>query len=374
MSTPDRPKGEFDRAQHEGKPVHAVSASTSPWTSMTPPTGPTVLVLGGTGFIGQALVRRLRVAGLGMRALVRPGSAKAGLLADQGIEVMVGDFSDATRLEAALAGIRHVYHLARGAGNTWDDYLRNDVTPTRRLAKRCAQLGVRLYYTSSIAIYHGGRDGEVIDETTPTSPDALCVNPYARAKAENERLIAELSREQGLKAVIFRPGIVIGVGGSIHPAGVGAWPSDTLCRPWGGGHQRLPFVLVDDCADAMVRASQVDGLAGESFNLVGDAPMTGSEYLDALERAAGFKIRRAPLPPWWLYARSISKWGILKMLGKARGEAPTQRYFEGLIRRASFSARRAKQRLGWSPNADVSVLIDQGIRAAAAAQLPEAGR
>jgi nucleoside-diphosphate-sugar epimerase len=328
---------------------------------------PTVLVLGATGFIGQALVRRLCQAGLGTRALVRVDSARSNTLAAQGVELVTGDLADRAVLDAALAGIEHVYHLARGAGSTWDDYLRTDVGPTRQLAEMCAARGAWLYYTSSIAIYDGGRDGDVIDESTPASPHALQVNAYARAKAENEKLIAALHRERGLKAVIFRPGIVIGAGGSLHPAGVGAWPSDTLCRPWGGGGQRLPFVLVDDCADAMLRASQVDGLAGESFNLVGDAPLTGNEYLDALERAAGITIRRAPMPPWWLYTRGIAKWGALKMLGRTSSAAPSRRYFEGLIRRGSFSAQHAKLRLGWSPNADVSVLIDNGIRAAATA-------
>ena len=347
-----------------------LAPTTSATKATDPPFAPTVLVLGGTGFIGQALIRRLHQAGLGIRALVRPGSAKTASLAGQGVDVVMGDLADPAALDAALAGIQHVYHLARGAGSTWDDYLRNDVAPTCRLAEMCATRGAWLYYASSIAIYHGGRDGEVIDETTPTSPDALRINVYARAKAENERRLAELHRERGLKVVIFRPGIVIGAGGSIHPAGVGAWPSGTLCRPWGGGGQLLPFVLVDDCADAMVRASRVDGLAGESFNLVGDAALTGNQYLDALERAAGVTIRRAPLSTGWLFARSIAKWLALKALGKQAKEAPSYRYFEGLVRRASFSASHAKKRLGWLPNADVTVLIDQGIRAAVAERAP----
>jgi nucleoside-diphosphate-sugar epimerase len=210
---------------------------------MTRPTLPTVLVLGATGFIGQALVRRLLAAGLCTRALVRSGSPKAALLADQGVEVMVGDFSDPVQLEAALDGIHHVYHLARGVGNTWADYLRYDVTPTRHLAARCAERGIWLHYTSSIAIYHGGQPGEVIDENTPASPDALRMNAYARAKAENERMLAAMRREHGLRYVVFRPGIVIGTGGSLHPAGVAEWLSETMCRPWGGGRQRLPFLL-----------------------------------------------------------------------------------------------------------------------------------
>jgi nucleoside-diphosphate-sugar epimerase len=335
-----------------------------PLAPMTAATDPTVLVLGGTGFIGQALVRRLRQAGLGTRVLVRRDSARADLLSSEGAEIVVGDFTDPNVLDPALTGIRHVYHLARATGTTWDDYLCNDVMPTRRLAERCAALGVWLYYASSIAIYHGGLQGEVIDETTAPSLDALRVNAYARAKAANERLLLALHREQGLKSVIFRPGIVIGAGGSLHPAGVGAWPSDTLCRPWGGGDLRLPFVLVDDCADAMVRASQIDGLAGESFNLVGAAPLTGNEYLDALEQAAGVTIRRAPLPAWWLYARSMAKWSVLTLLGRASRESPTYRYFQGLVRRGTYSAEHARQRLGWAPATDAKVLVDQGIRAA----------
>jgi nucleoside-diphosphate-sugar epimerase len=329
-------------------------------------TRPTVLVLGGTGFIGKALISRLRRAGLGIRALVRAGSATTLPLSELGVEVVAGDFTNHATLEAALAGIQHVYHLARGAGSTWDDYLRHDVTPTRQLGELCATHGAWLYYASSIAIYHGGRDGEVIDERTPMCPDTVRINVYARAKAENERLLADLRRQRGLKVVVFRPGVVIGAGGSpLHP-GVGAWPSSTLCRPWGGGRQRLPFVLVEDCADAMVLASEVAGLAGESFNLVGAAPLTGNEYLDALEQATGTPIRRAPLSTGWLFARSAAKWGALKLLGKAKREAPTYRYFDGLVHRASFSAEHARQRLGWSPNADVAVLIAEGIRAAVA--------
>jgi hypothetical protein len=64
----------------------------------------------------------------------------------------------------------------------------------------------------------------------------------------------------------------------------------------------------------------------------------------------------------------------LKLLGKAPGEAPTRRYFEGLVRQAAFSAQHARQRLGWTPNADVSVLVEQGIHAAVKVRSTGAGR
>ena len=327
---------------------------------------PTVLILGATGFIGRALARHLRQKGLGVRALVRDTSGQGELLARQGVELVRGDFTATASIESALDGIQHVYHLARGVGRAWGDYLRLDVEPTRRLAELCAARDIALYYTSSIAIYDGGRAGDVITEATPPSPEAMRINIYARAKAENERILLDLHRQRGLKVVIFRPGIVVGEGGSPLHWGVGAWPYSSICRVWGDGRNPLPFVLVDDCADAMVRALDVPGIFGESFNLVGDPCLSGQAYLDALERVAGIKVRRLPTPTWRLFAEDIAKWGVKTLARNPERRVPSYRYYEGLSCRALYAPDRSKQRLGWAPTADVATLIQQGIAIPAA--------
>lgn len=327
---------------------------------------PTVLVLGGTGFMGRALVERLLQDGTRLRALVRDLSGRAAWLAQQGVELAKGDIADTASVEAALDGIQHVYHLARGSGPAWSDYLRLDVEPTRRLADLCCARGIGLYYTSSIAIYDGGRAGDAIAESTPPSRASMRLNVYARAKVANESLLAELHRARGLKVVVFRPGIVIGRGASPRHPGVGAWPNPSTCRPWGGGRHRLPFVLVDDCADAMVRALHMPAVAGESFNLVGDATLSGNDYLDALERIAGIKIKRLPLPAWRLFAQSVAKWGIKLLTARPEHPLPSYRYCDGLSCRASYVADLAKRRLGWAPTSDPGVMIERGIAAAVA--------
>lgn len=325
------------------------------------PSGPTVLVLGGTGFIGRALVKRLLQDGLRLRVLVRETSGPAKLLAEQGVELVQGDITDTASLEAALDGIQHVYHLARATGPAWGDYLRLDVEPTRRLAELCCVRGIALYYISSIAIYDGGHASEVITETTPPSRASMRLNVYARAKVANEKLLTDMHRERGLKVVVFRPGIVIGIGGSPRHPGVGAWPDPATCRPWDGGNHPLPFVLVADCADAMARALQVPGIAGESFNLIGDACLTGNEYLDALERNQGVRIKRRPLPAWRLFAQSVVKWAFRVLTGKPENPLPSYRYCAGLSCRARYLGDSAKRRLEWAPVSDASVLIERGI-------------
>lgn len=328
--------------------------------------GATVLVLGGTGFLGLALVKRLLTDGLRIRALVRDLSGRADGLAHLGVELVQGDIQDTGSVAGALDGVRHVIHLARSVGPAWDDYLRQDVDPTHRLAELCRARGIGLYYTSSIAIYDGGQADSVITESTPPSAASMRLNPYARAKVAIERLLGDMHREHGLHVVVFRPGIVIGAGGNPRHPGVGAWPDASTCRPWGGGGHRLPFVLADDCADAMARSLKVPGISGESFNLVGDAGLSGNEYLDALERIAGLTIRRAPLPAWRLFAQSIAKWAIKPLTGGPGRPLPSYRYCDGLSCRASYVADHAKRRLGWAPVADRSVLIERGIALAVA--------
>ena len=325
------------------------------------PARPTVLVLGATGFIGASLVKRLRQDGLGVRALVRDTSGRAQRLKRLGVELAQGNIIDTRSLAAALDGVQHVIHLARSACGTWSDHVALDVEPARRLADLCCARGIALYYTSSIAIYDGGRAGDVITESTPPCRHAMRINLYARAKVAIERLLSEMHRERGLNVVVFRPGIVIGAGGSPFHPGVGAWPSPSVCHPWGDGRHPLPFVLVDDCADAMVRALHLPGIAGESFNLIGGPCLSGNEYLDALERIAGTRITRVRIPTWWRFARSAAKWGLQTLARAPERRMPSYRYIEGLSCRASYKSDLARQRLAWAPAASADLLIEKGI-------------
>ena len=352
-------KGRNARRGHNviEQPAHVASGAGVPARA-------TVLVLGATGFIGRTLVERLRRDGLAVRALVRDTAGRAESLARDGVELVKGDFTDTRCVESALEGIQHVVHLVhltRGQCSTWVDCLRLDVEPTRRLAELCAARGISLHYSSSIAIYDGGHAGDVITESTPPSRAALRISLYARAKVTCEHLLAQTHRERGLAVVVFRPGIVIGAGGSPFHPGVGAWPSASVCQLWGDGRHGLPFVLVDDCADAMARALHTDGISGQSFNLVGAPCLSGNAYLDALEHISGTRIKRVRLPTWWLFARSAAKWGLQTLARDPARRMPSYGYSDGLSCRASYSANLAKKRLAWAPAADAATLIERGI-------------
>lgn len=327
----------------------------------------TVLVTGGTGFIGKALIARLRRDGHGVRVLSRSPDSHRSLFAALGVELVRGDMLDQESLNAALDGIDHVYHLARGNGITWDDYLHTDVEPTRRLAESCLARGIQLIYASSIAIYAPGSASKRIEANSPPHSDQLRTNIYARAKAECEDLLNQLHSASGLNMVIVRPGIVIGDGGSPFHAGIGAFPHSSVCRLYGTGENRLPIVLVDDCADAMARIidpvrKDAADLSGEHFNLVGDPLLTARQYLDEIERCAGVKIERISTSAWRTYLEEMAKW-MIKILGRdPQRRKPSLVSIRGRAHRSFFDPTHAMAKLDWQPTRELKTLIHKGIQ------------
>lgn len=95
----------------------------------------TVLVVGGTGFIGRALVKRLLADGHGVRVLTRSASSAPFALRNLPVEIVSGHHGDEACVREALAGIEVVYHLAKCEGRKWQDYLDGDVAPTRVLGR-----------------------------------------------------------------------------------------------------------------------------------------------------------------------------------------------------------------------------------------------
>ncbi|MBF2076173.1 MAG: NAD-dependent epimerase/dehydratase family protein [Synechococcales cyanobacterium C42_A2020_086] len=349
------------RETHLPEPAAEPVAISQPVTSPAPPS--TVLVIGGTGFIGRALVRKLRQDGHGVRLLNRdPNSCPADLRA-LGVELSKGDFTNPESVAAALDGIEYVYHLARGYGKTWPEFLKYDVEPTQKLAELCAERGVkRFFYASSIAIYYAGRSAGTITEATPAHAGVLRTAPYARSKAENERRLLELHQKTGFPVVIFRPGIVLGKGGDPAHWGIAAWPYGSVCRLWGDGNNKLPIVLVDDVADAMVKALTVPGIEGESYNLTSTPCITANEYLDLFEQQAGLKLKRVPVPSWKEYGEALAKWGIKRIGRDPNAAFPSYADCEGRGFAATFDASKAEQQLGWSPVKDRETLIREGIQ------------
>lgn len=326
---------------------------------------PSVLVVGGTGFIGRYLVRALVARGIGVRVATRGLSAAQISLAGLPVELVQGDLADASFVDAALEGIDVVYYLAKAAGNKWEDYYRQDVLVTQHIAHRALAKGIkRFIYTGTIDSYYAAKANHVITSDTPLDPQIHRRNHYARSKAACEALLRDLHRKHAFPLVIFRPGIVIGSGGPTAHWGVGRVFSDTRVQLWGDGRNPLPFVLAEDVADALLLALDKPGIEGQVF-LLTDAPLlSGQDYVAAVSAACGTRLRAEPTPIWKLYLGDLLKEAVKHLIRHPNRRIPSYRDLDSRSQRARYDSSKTKEALGWRPAGTREALIGRGIVAA----------
>ncbi len=168
-----------------------------------------VLVTGGGGFLGGAIVRALRARGDQVVAMQRgdyPG------LQALGVEVIRGDLGDRALLRQAGKGCDLALHVA-GKTGVWGDYREFhhcNVTATRNVIETCLENGIgRLVHTSTPSVVFAGRDEDPIDESAPYP--ARFLNHYQATKAEAERLVLAANGER-LATLALRPHLIWGPG------------------------------------------------------------------------------------------------------------------------------------------------------------------
>jgi nucleoside-diphosphate-sugar epimerase len=301
-------------------------------------------------------------SGHSARLLVRNAGNLPKHLLVSDVDCQVGDMKSREDLLRAMEGVDCVFHLARANVKSWAGYQEYEIGVTRQVAECALESGVkRLVYTGTIASYYQGARAGTITEDTPLDPRIARGNLYARAKTESERILTQMHREQGLPLVILRPGVVIGRGGSPFHWGVGMWWHDAVCQTWGNGQNKLPLVLVEDVAQALIAAMDKPDIEGRSFNLVGDPCLTAQDYLDELDRVGGLKIQRYATPIFKFYLSDMIKWAAKLALRHPDRQLPSYRDWETRTLRASFDCTAAKSILGWRPVSERDELVRRGI-------------
>jgi NADH dehydrogenase len=233
----------------------------------------TVLVTGGTGFIGPHVVHRLRASDTPVRALVRD-PVHAGRITAWGVDLAAGDVTDPASLRAACEGVEAVIHLVAIIKGAPADFERVMAAGTRNVVAAAQEAGVRRFVLASAL---------GLDERTK---DAV---PYFAAKWEMERAV----RESGLQHVIFRPSFVFGRDGGVLPTFIRLARLAPLTPIIGPGTQRLQPIWVEDLAEYYARALTEPAAANRTFDLGGPEAVSWNEFWERLKRVLG--VRRPSL-------------------------------------------------------------------------------
>jgi nucleoside-diphosphate-sugar epimerase len=243
------------------------------------------LVIGGTLFIGRALVRRLLERGAQVTIMHRGRGTPFG----NRVRELQADRNDVAAVRRALHGqlfdvvYDNVYDLQRGT----------TAEQVAACAEACAPGLSRYVFTSTIAVYGHGEDHVEDDPLVP--PDDT--NDYARNKANSERALFRMQRERGFPAATLRPAFIYGPENPYYREAF-FWDRLLADRPIiipDDGQRRMSFVHIEDVARAALLASQVESAAGHAYNLSSES-LTQVEYVQALARAAGRPARLVHVP------------------------------------------------------------------------------
>lgn len=271
------------------------------------------LVLGGGGFIGGHLVRRLKQEGFWVRAVDLQRSRYALSAAD---ELTIGDLRAPATATAALAGgFDEVYQLAAdmgGAGfiSTGDndaDIMRNSALINLNVLGACVAAPVgRIFYSSSACVYPERNQSDPDhpncreDSVYPAAPDS----EYGWEKLFSERLYLSHARNHGLVARIARFHNIFGPEGSWDDGREKA-PA-ALCRKvalatpggalqlWGDGRQTRSFLYIDDCLDAVSRLMRSD--CADPVNIGSDQMLSLNDLAMMIMEVAGKKLSIENVP------------------------------------------------------------------------------
>ena len=311
--------------------------------------GPRVLVTGGTGFVGQAVVRRLIGEGYRVRVLARK-LARVDSLADLGAEVFWGDVADPVSFGHAFEECDMVVHLAAGTSGSERDSETATLQGTRTLLDLCRQhKPKRLVYISSCSVY-GVADYDrnaVVPETASLERFPERRGSYSASKQQAEAYVTDYMKSGDVPVVILRPGTVYGPGTDLYSPMMG-FSLGSVYIVIGTGGFVLPYVFVDNLAGAIAQCLEKREAEGEIFNVVDPERIDKRQYVDRVIRRADKRARILYLPYSVLYGITWMQEVAFRLM--KRRPVLTRYRLTSSQKSVVYDASKIAARLGWKPS------------------------
>lgn len=316
-----------------------------------------VLVTGASGFLGGWVAQRLSERGHVVRAFVRASSKRAHLEGLAGLELAEGSVEDQGAVQRAADGVDAIIHAAGLVkARSEADFVRTNVEGTRNLVDAARRLGSalrRFVHVSSLEAAGPSHDaGPVpVEQERP-------VTAYGRSKLAAEKVVLE--HRDAVPSTILRPGAIYGprdqeILDAFRAVKRGLLPVVD------GGRALGSFIYGPDCADACIKALDVELPSGSVLHLTDGAPgITQRDFLHLVEKAVGKRaFLRVSLPR--VILRAVAH-GV-KAFGAVTGRAVmlTPEKADMLLRDFHTDGHGAIEALGWRPR----VPLHEGVHLAA---------
>ena len=326
---------------------------------MTPRDLGQVLVTGGGGFLGTALVKLLSQRGLAVRSLNRRHYPHLQKLQ---VEQVQGDIADPRVVSRAVEGCQTIFHTAAKAG-IWgrdQDYERINVQGTHNVIAACQAHGSRrIIYSSSPSVVFSGLDLEGVDESVPYSSRFEAAYPETKARAEQ---IILASNTASLATISIRPHLIWGPGDNNLLPRILARARRGQLRRIGHRDPLIDPIYIDNAAEAhLMAADRLEPgahISGRTYFVTQGETIPLWDMINHFLKAAGLApVTRSVSRPLAFAAAGLVE--LVYVMSRRAQEPPMTRF---LARQLStthwFNIDAARRDLGYQPR----VSIAEGLR------------
>lgn len=313
-----------------------------------------ILVTGGTGFTGKALVKRLLDLKHEVVALDYKEGIKTQELRAWGATVIIGSVADKVVVEKCMAGVEVVHHLAAAfrelnvPESHYDDV---NVTGTRNTLEAAFKQGVKKFIYCSTCGVHGNVDKPPAGEDAPIQP----ADYYQQTKYKAEPIVNEYFAK-GMKTVILRPAAIYGPGDPERFFMIFKRVAKGKFPMFGNGKTLYHPLYVDNLVDAHILAMEPGKGDGKAYLIADEKFVEIEELVKSVARAMKVPVRIPHYPVMPL----VVVGHIFEKLYKPFGMTPPifPRRVDWYRQNRAFKIDAAKRDLGYRPKID----LDEGLR------------
>ena len=317
-----------------------------------------VLVTGGGGFLGGAIVRLLRARGDEVRSMTRSAYP---WLDELHVEQSLGDLADLSAVERAVEGCDAVIHTAAKAGmwGRYNDFFATNVTGTKNVIAACKTHGIRkLVHTSTPSVVHSGGDIESGNESLPYPKHFDAYYPETKALAEKAILAAN---GPDLATVALRPHLIFGPGDPHLIPRVVAKAREGKLRRIGSRAVKVDVTVIDNAArahlNALDRLEVGAACAGKPYFISNGDPVDLWAFIDRVLAEAGIPPVSRRVSAWKArLAGRVFEWAY--WLLRLPGEPPMTRFVAVQMSTSHwYDISAARRDLGYEP----TIPIEEGL-------------
>lgn len=308
-----------------------------------------ILVTGGGGFLGFAVVSMLAEKGYSVKSFSR-GHYQS--LDDIGVEQIHGDLSVYEDVENAIKGMDAVFHVAAkpGVWGKYKDYYNTNTLGTQNVVDACLANKVKhLIHTSSPSVVFSAGDMEGADESTPYA--TTFHTPYMKTKKLAEDIVLDAVRDKGLSAVILRPHLIWGPRDN-HLVPRVIQRAKKLVKV-GKRNNLVDTLYIDNGAHAHVLAleklEEKPELSGRVYFITQGDPIPMFDMINGILKAGGLPPVTKTLPLGLVWCIGALLEGIYSLF-RLPGEPKMTRFVANELGKIHwFDISAAKNDLGYEP-------------------------